>query len=292
MKKDKLLGLVYITPWLIGLCFFVIYPFASSLYYSFTDYSLLNEPTFIGFTNYLKMFKEDPTFWISLKATVKFVVFTVPFKLVFALLIAYIMNSKLKFIGFFRTAYYIPSILGANVAIAVLWQFLFKADGLVNMVLNMIGIGSIGWFSSAAGSMFTIVLLRIWQFGSAMVIFLNALAEIPQELYEAAAIDGASKTRQFFSVTLPQLSPIIFFNLILQLVQAFQEFDGPFLVTGGGPMKQTYLLPMYIYESAFKTFNMGYSSALSWVLFIMIMVFTAILFKTSKHWVFYTDGGK
>lgn len=160
------------------------------------------------------------------------------------------------------------------------------------MVLNMIGIGSIGWFSSAAGSMFTIVLLRIWQFGSAMVIFLNALAEIPQELYEAAAIDGASKTRQFFSVTLPQLSPIIFFNLILQLVQAFQEFDGPFLVTGGGPMKQTYLLPMYIYESAFKTFNMGYSSALSWVLFIMIMVFTAILFKTSKHWVFYTDGGK
>ena len=134
------------------------------------------------------------------------------------------------------------------------------------------------------------MLLRVWQFGSAMVIFLNALTEMPQDLYEAAAIDGASKFRQFFSVTLPQLTPIIFFNLILQLVQAFQEFDGPFLITGGGPMRSTYLLPMYIYDNAFKIFNMGYSSALSWVLFVMIMIFTAILFKTSKNWVFYADG--
>lgn len=292
MRKRKYIGLLYITPWLIGICFFVIYPFMMSLYYSFTDYSLLSEPNFIGFSNYTKMFTDDPNFWISVKATVKFVVFTVPFKLVFALLVAYIMNAKLKGIGFFRTAYYIPSILGANVAIAVLWQFLFKADGLVNMVLHLFGMQGIGWFSSGAGAMFTIVLLRTWQFGSAMVIFLNALAEIPQELYEAASIDGASKFRQFFSVTVPQLTPIIFFNLILQLVQAFQEFDGPFLITGGGPMKSTYLLPMYIYESAFKNFNMGYSSALSWVLFVMIMVFTAILFKTSKKWVFYGDGGK
>ncbi|WP_285603094.1 carbohydrate ABC transporter permease [Enterococcus thailandicus] len=288
--KKKYIGLLYLTPWMIGILFFVVYPFAMSLFYSFTDYSMLTEPKFIGFDNYIKMFTDDPIFWSSVKATIKFVFLTVPFKLIFALFVAYVMNAKLKGIGFFRTAYYIPSILGANVAIAVLWQFLFKNDGLVNMVLNSIGLANVAWFSSGTGAMLTIVLLRVWQFGSAMVIFLNALTEMPQDLYKAAAIDGASKFRQFFSVTLPQLTPIIFFNLILQLVQAFQEFDGPFLITGGGPMRSTYLLPMYIYDNAFKIFNMGYSSALSWVLFVMIMIFTAILFKTSKNWVFYADG--
>ncbi|OAQ56604.1 carbohydrate ABC transporter permease [Enterococcus thailandicus] len=288
--KKKYIGLLYLTPWMIGILFFVVYPFAMSLFYSFTDYSMLTEPKFIGFDNYIKMFTDDPIFWSSVKATIKFVFLTVPFKLIFALFVAYVMNAKLKGIGFFRTAYYIPSILGANVAIAVLWQFLFKNDGLVNMMLNSIGLANVAWFSSGTGAMLTIVLLRVWQFGSAMVIFLNALTEMPQDLYEAAAIDGASKFRQFFSVTLPQLTPIIFFNLILQLVQAFQEFDGPFLITGGGPMRSTYLLPMYIYDNAFKIFNMGYSSALSWVLFVMIMIFTAILFKTSKNWVFYADG--
>lgn len=292
MNKEKYVGLLYLLPWLIGITVFVIYPFGISLYYSFTDYSLLNQPEFIGFGNYEKLFFNDPTFWISLKATVKFVFLNVPLKLAFALLIAYIMNTKLKGITIFRTAYYIPSILGANIAIAVLWQFLFKNDGLINMLLTHIGLSGIEWFSNPAASMAMLVLLRVWQFGSAMIIFLNALAEIPVELYEAAVMDGASKVRQFFSVTLPQITPIIFFNLILQLVQSFQEFDGPFLITGGGPMKQTYLLPMYIYESAFKNYEMGYSSALSWVMFLLIMFFTAILFKTSKSWVFYADGGK
>lgn len=292
MNKKKYLGLLYLAPWLIGVCIFVIYPFAMSFFYSFTDYSMLNELNFVGLANYKKMFFDDPVFIKSLMVTLKFVVFNVPLKLIFALFVAYIMNAKLKGIGIFRTAYYIPSILGANIAIAVLWQFLFKNDGFINMALERIGLDGVGWFSSPTGAMATIVILRVWQFGSAMVIFLNALAEISDDLYEAASIDGASKLRMFFSVTLPQLTPIIFFNLILQLVQAFQEFDGPFLVTGGGPMKSTYLLPMYIYDSAFKNFNMGYSSALSWVLFIFIMLFTAILFKTSKRWVFYADGGK
>jgi oligogalacturonide transport system permease protein len=291
-KKGKYVAFLYLTPWLIGVTVFVFYPFAMSLFYSFTDYTLLNEPNFVGFANYKKMLFDDPVFWVSLKATIKFVVFNVPLKLIFALLIAYIMNAKLKGIGFFRTAYYIPSILGANVAIAVLWQFLFKQDGLINMALNHIGIGSIGWFSDPTASMVMLVLLRVWQFGSAMIIFLNALAEIPVELYEAAEMDGASKWRQFISVTVPQITPIIFFNLILQLVQSFQEFDGPFLITGGGPMNHTYLLPLYIYDSAFKRYDMGYSSALSWVLFVLIMIFTAVLFKSSKSWVFYSDSKK
>lgn len=295
MKKSsrrKFTGLLYLMPWMIGILVFVVYPFGTSLFYSFTDYSMLSEPNFVGFANYRKMFFDDPVFWTSLKATVKFVFLNVPLKMVFALFIAYIMNAKLKGIGFFRTAYYIPSVLGANVAIAVLWQFLFKNDGLINMVLQAIGLNGVNWFSNPTAAMFMLVILRVWQFGSAMVIFLNALAEIPQELYEAASMDGASKVRQFFSVTLPQLTPIIFFNLILQLVQAFQEFDGPYLITGGGPSRQTYLLPMYIYDSAFGRYQMGYSSALSWILFIMIMIFTAVLFKSSKHWVFYADGGK
>ena len=292
MKQNKYLGLFYLLPWLIGLTLFVIYPFAMSLYYSMTDYTMLSDPNFVGLDNYKKILFDDPTFIKSVWTTVKFVALTVPFKLVFALFVAYIMNAKLKGIGFFRTAYYIPSILGANIAIAVLWQFLFKSDGFINMALARMGFNGIEWFSSSTGAMAMIVILRVWQFGSAMVIFLNALAEIPTELYEAAAIDGATKVKQFFSITLPMLTPIIFFNLILQLVQAFQEFDGPFLITGGGPMKSTYVLPMYIYDSAFKNFNMGYSSALSWILFIMIMIFTAILFKTQKKWVYYADGGK
>lgn len=290
MKRRRMEGLLYLLPWLIGFSLFVVYPFAMSFVYSLTDYTMLNEAGFIGLENYKRLFFHDPIFITSLLATVKFVVFTVPLKLSFALLIAYIMNSKLKGIGFFRTAYYIPSILGSNVAIAVLWQFLFKADGFVNLFLTAAGFPAVGWFSSPSGAMATIVILRVWQFGSAMVIFLNALSEVPMELYEAASIDGGGKARQFISVTLPQLTPIIFFNLILQLVQAFQEFDGPFLVTKGNPMRSTYLLPMYIYDSTFKVFNMGYSSALSWVLFVLIMIFTAILFRSSKHWVFYADG--
>lgn len=290
MKRRRMEGLLYLIPWLVGFSVFVVYPFAMSLFYSFTDYTMLNDASFIGLANYKKLIFQEPVFKTSLLATIKFVVFTVPCKLIFALFIAYIMNSKIKGIGFFRTAYYIPSILGANVAIAVLWQFLFKADGFVNLFLTTIGFSAVEWFSSSAGAMATIVILRVWQFGSAMVIFLNALTEVPEDLYEAAAIDGAGKARQFFSVTLPQITPIIFFNLILQLVQTFQEFDGPFLVTKGGPMRTTYLLPMYIYDSTFKVFDMGYSCALSWVLFILIMIFTVILFGTSKYWVFYSDG--
>lgn len=291
MREKKYTGLLYLLPWLIGVCVFVIYPFAMSLYYSFTEYTMLNTPTFIGLDNYKKMFFDDPVFWTSLKATVKFVFLNVPLKIIFALFIAYLMNAKLKGIGFFRTAYYIPSVLGANIAIAVLWQFLFKSDGLINMVLERVGMAPVGWFSDPTAALFMLVILRVWQFGSAMVIFLNALAEIPVELYEAASMDGASKARQFFSITVPQLTPIIFFNLILQLVQAFQEFDGPYLITGGGPLRQTYLLPMYIYDSAFGRYQMGYSSALSWFLFVLLMIFTAVLFRSSRKWVYYADGG-
>jgi ABC-type sugar transport systems, permease components len=287
MEKSKT-GLLYITPWLIGLLIFTVYPFISALYLSFTDYSLITAPKFVGFANYANML-QDATFWNSLGATFRYVFMTVPLKLIFALMIAFVLNFKLKGVNFFRTAYYIPSILGGNVAIAVLWKFLFSTNGLVNQIIMIFGGDGIGWFNTPLGAMATLSILRIWQFGSAMVIFLAALQDIPTDLYEAAAVDGAGKITTFFKVTIPLLTPVIFFNFVMQLVQAFQEFNGPYLITGGGPLNSTYLMPMMIYDNAFKYFKMGYASALSWVLFIIIMIFTGIVQITSKKWVFYAD---
>ena len=198
-----------------------------------------------------------------------------------------ILNSKLKFINVFRTAFYVPSILGGSIAIAVLWRYMFADVGLVNMGLGMIGLEPVNWFGDPVNALFTITLLRLWQFGSAMVIFLAALQSIDKSLYEAAAIDGAGKWKSFVHITLPLITPVIFFNLIMQMVQAFQEFNGPYIITQGGPLKATYLLPIYIYDEAFKRFDMGYASAIAWVLFVIIMALTLIAFWSSRHWVYY-----
>lgn len=292
--KKRWTGLLFITPWLVGLLVFTIYPFVSSFILSFTNYNVISSPKFVNIVNYINMF-QDKTFWDSLFATFEYAALTVPLKLIFALFIAYVLNFKLRGINFYRTAYYIPSILGGNIAIAVLWRFLFATNGLINQFLGVFGVNPIGWFASPIGAMFSISLLRIWEFGSAMVIFLAALKNIPEELYEAAAVDGAGKVRTFIRVTIPLLTPIIFFNLIMQLIQAFQEFNGPYMITNGGPLNKTYLISMLIYDNSFKYFNMGYASAISWVLFIIILIFTMLVFKSSKYWVFYSDedgGGK
>ncbi|AGB20018.1 carbohydrate ABC transporter permease [Thermoanaerobacterium thermosaccharolyticum] len=288
--ENKRIGLLYILPWLIGLLIFTIYPFVTSLILSFTNYNIINAPKFIGIQNYVNMF-HDSTFWTSFTATLEYVVITVPLKLTFSLFIAFILNYKLKGINFYRTAYYVPSILGGNIAIAVLWKFVFANTGLVNQFLGLFGIKPVGWFSTGLGAIFTISALRVWEFGSTMVIFLAGLKDIPQELYEAAAVDGAGKIKTFFKVTIPLLTPIIFFNLVMQLIQAFQEFNGPYMITQGGPLYKTYLLPMMIYDNSFKFFNMGYGSAISWFLFIIIMIFTMFVFSSSKYWVFYSDEG-
>lgn len=280
---------MYISPWIIGLLIFTVYPFISSLVLSFTDYNLINSPSFIGLDNYTQMFTSDKEFINSLIATFKYTILTVPTLLAFALFVAYILNFKLKGINMYRTAYYIPSILGGNVAIAVLWRFLFSGDGLINQILMKMGLEPVGWLSEPIAAMFVIGLLKVWQFGSAMVIFLAALKEIPEELYEAAQVDGATKFRIFFKITIPLLTPTIFFNLVMQTVNALQEFNGPYLITNGGPLKETYLTSLMIYDNAFKFFNMGYASAMSWVLFLIIMVLTLILFKSSNKWVYYSD---
>ncbi len=281
------IGLLYLAPYIVGLVVFTAIPFFASLYLSFTDYDLMSAPRWTGLENYVELFTSDRTFRRSLYVTLLYVFITVPLKLAFALFIAYILNYRLRFINFFRTAFYVPSILGGSIAIAVLWRYIFATNGLVNMGLGAVGIDPVNWFGDPVNALFTITLLRCWQFGSAMVIFLAALQSIDKSLYEAAAIDGASKWTSFVHITLPLLTPVIFFNLIMQMVQAFQEFNGPYIITGGGPLKSTYLLPLYIYDEAFRRFDMGYASAIAWVLFVIIMVLTLIAFWSSKKWVFY-----
>lgn len=286
---DRRVGLLYLMPFLIGLLVFLLFPFIASLLLSFTDYRLqdpVSAAQFTGLANYRDM-AADPTFHTSLWVTVAYVMVTVPLKLAFALFIAYILNFRLRAVGAFRTAYYLPSILGGSVAIAVVWRYVFANDGLINQAMELFGSDPVNWLGEPGYAMATIVLLRLWQFGSAMVIFLAGLQAIPDDLYEAATLDGASRWQMFRRITLPLLTPVIFFNFIMQMVQAFQEFNGPYIITGGGPLKSTYLLPMMIYEESFKYFDVGYASALSWVLFLIVAVLTVVAFWSSKKWVFY-----
>ncbi|MDL2324925.1 sugar ABC transporter permease [Ruminococcaceae bacterium OttesenSCG-928-A16] len=282
------MGLVYILPWLIGFLIFKLYPFASSLVYSFSNFHLFKGITEWGVMNYVEAFTSKKI-TTALLTTIKYSIFTVPLKLVAALFIAYILNFKIKGVNFFRTAYYIPSILGGSVAIAVLWKALFRDEGLINGLLAMFGVQGPSWLSNPDYALFIICILRIWQFGSAMVIFLAALKGVPTELYEAATIDGAGKWRQFRSITLPMITPVVFYNLITQLVQAFQEFNGPYIITQGGPRNSTTLISLLVYNFGFKQNEFGMASALSWIMFIIVMVFTILAFVSQKYWVYYGD---
>lgn len=283
------MGFILILPWLIGFCIFKLYPFVSSLVYSFTDYDLFKGvQNVVGFQNYIDAFTK-PKNVKALQVTFTYAFMTVPLKLIFALFIAYILNFKIKGVGLFRTAYYVPSILGGSVAIAVLWKALFKNDGVINTILAMLGFEFINFLADKNWALFIICLLRVWQFGSAMVLFLAALKGVPEDLYEAASIDGATKGRQFLSITIPLISPVIFYNLVTQLVQAFQEFNGPYIITNGGPRNATTLISVIVYNTAFKDYKVGMSSAMAWVMFVIVMVLTVIAFVSQKKWVYYSD---
>ena len=292
MKKwaKNNIGFFFIIPWLIGFLVFKLYPFASSFVLSFTDNNLFKGTTTTGIMNYLQVF-EKRQYREALIITFKYAFMTVPLKLVAALFIAYILNFKIKGVNLFRTAYYIPSILGGSVAISVLWRALFKDDGLIQQMIRLLGGNPPSFMTDPNWALFIICLLRVWQFGSTMVIFLAALKGVPEDLYEAASIDGARKWKQFFSITVPLITPVIFYNLITQLVQAFQEFNGPFIITNGGPRGKTTLMSILIYNSAFKAYDMGLASAMAWVLFIILMIFTALSFWSQHYWVYYSDEG-
>lgn len=282
---------LYILPWIIGFLVFQLYPLLASLYYSFTEYNGIGTPKWIGLANYVKMFTKDDMFWKSLLTTLKYVLMSLPLKIITALVVALVLNKKLRGINFYRTVYYIPSIFGGSVAVSVLWRFLFMDGGLVNRLFTTIGLPAVQWLSSPRWALFTLSLLNVWQFGSSMVLFLAALKQVPTELYEAAVIDGSGKIKMFFSVTLPMISPVLFFNILMQTVNVFQDFTGAFVITNGGPLNSTYLFALKLYDEAFKYFNMGYASALSWILFIIILAFTMVFFRFSEAFTYYEDGG-
>ena len=287
MYDDKKLGFLFVLPFVLGVLLFKLFPFVTSFALSFTQYDIIDPPQWIGLQNYRELFGDDPLFQKSLGVTLWFAVLAVPLRVGFALFVAHVLNFKLRGINFFRSAFYLPSILGGSIAVAVLWRFLFSKYGLVNLVLVKLGLEPIAWLADEHFSMWTIVLLFTWQFGSAMVIFLAALQNVPASLYEAAECDGASRWQQFWRITVPLITPVIFFNLIMQMVHAFQEFNGPYLITEGGPLNSTYVLALYIYEQSFRFFNLGYGAALSWVLLALVAVLSGISFWSSKYWVFY-----
>lgn len=284
-------GLLYILPWLIGFAILQLYPFIMSFYYSLCDYQIMSEPIFIGVQNYTKLLTADKDFWNSLWVTLKYTVLTVPGKLCLALIVALLVNQKIRGINLIRTVYYIPSLFGGSVAVCALWKLMFNDAGIVNTMLGAIGITGISWLGDPGMALYTICMMEIWQFGSSMILFLAALKNVPKDLYEAAEIDGANKLRCFFSITLPQITSIILFNILMQTITALQNFNSAMVITNGGPAKATYVLGMKLYYDGFSYFKMGYASATSWIIFIIILALTTVIMKSSSKWVYYEDGG-
>jgi multiple sugar transport system permease protein len=289
--KDNKAGYLFLLPWLVGLIVITIGPMLASLYLSFTNYSLIQAPKWIGFDNYVRMLNDD-RLHNALKVTFIYVFVSTPLQLALALAIALLLNEGMRGLPFYRSVFYLPSMLGSSVAIAVLWRQIFGTDGLVNQVLRLFGLDAhTGWISDPKYALGTIILLHVWTFGSPMVIFLAGLRQIPGMYYEAASIDGARRWTMFRKITLPLLSPIIFFNLVLQIIGAFQTFTQAFVVSNGtgGPSDSTMFYTLYLYQRGFGQFQMGYAAAMAWLLVVIIAVFTAINFFASKYWVFYGD---
>lgn len=287
--RDNLVGYICIAPWLIGFFAFTLMPILASLYFSFTTYDVISAPVWNSIENYREIFTKDSRFMISLGVTFKYVFLSVPFRLSFALFVAVLFAQKRKMVGLYRTLFYIPSIIGGSVAVAVMWRQLFGAEGALNAVLFKLGIieQQTSWIGNPRTALWTLIILAAWQFGSPMLIFLAGLKQIPKSLYEAASIDGANKIQSFFKITIPALTPVIFFNFIMQTISGFMTFTQSYIITEGGPFDKTLLYAQYLFEKAFKFYKMGYGSALAWILLLIIAVFTSLIFKSSSYWVFY-----
>ncbi|TXK18632.1 carbohydrate ABC transporter permease [Homoserinibacter sp. GY 40078] len=288
---EKIAPYTFLAPWLIGFFVITLGPMLVSLYLSFTDFSMLAPPEWVGVDNYVKLFTNDPKYLDSVRVTLIYVLVSVPLQLAFALLVALVLNRGLRGLSLYRSIYYLPSLIGASVAIAVLWRQMFGSNGLINQVLDFFGIQGMSWIGNPETALGTLIILNVWTFGSPMVIFLAALRQIPEYLYEAAAVDGISRVGAFRHITLPMLSPVVLFNLILQMIGAFQAFTPAFVVSGGtgGPVNSTLFYTLYLYQRGFTGFQMGYASAMAWILFLGIALVTAFNFWFSKYWVHYDD---
>jgi len=289
-RRDNLTAYLFLSPWLLGLFLITIGPMIASLYLAFTDYNLIQAPQWIGLENFSRMLS-DERLHNSLRVTFTYVFVSVPLQLAIALLLAVVLDRGVRGMAFYRSVFYLPSLLGSSVAIAILWRQVFGTEGLLNQVLALVGVEGKGWISDPSTALGTLVVLNVWTFGSPMVIFLAGLRQVPTMYYEAAAVDGAGPLRRFFGITLPLITPIIFFNLVLQIIHAFQSFTQAFVVSGGsgGPSDSTMFFTLYLYDRGFGNFDMGYASAMAWFLLVVIAIFTGVNFLVSKYWVFYEN---
>ena len=289
LSRESVAGVLFTLPFTIGFLLFMIVPMGISLYYSFCDYDILSPPVFTGLKNFISMF-QDETFFKTLKVTFFFAFVSVPLKLLFALIVAMLLLENSKMSGFYRAAYYLPSIIGGSVAVSILWKRMFAMDGVVNKLLGMVGIQtSFSWLGDTRTAIWVLILLVVWQFGSSMLIFLSSLKQVPQSLYEAAEVDGASAPAKFFKITLPLLTPTIFFNLVMQMINGFLAFTQCYIITQGKPMNSTLLYTVYMYKQSFEFYNTGYGAALAWVMLAVIGLITLFLFATKRFWVY--EGG-
>jgi multiple sugar transport system permease protein len=288
--QRNLMGYLFIGPWLFGFLAFTAIPMLGSAVLAFTDYNVLSQNLkWVGLDNFQRMLFNDPRYWRAVSATFTFALIAVPMKLCFALALAMLFNSSRRMVYGYRAAYYAPSIVGASVAVAVVWRELVGRNGPVNAVLGQFGVPAQAWLGNPDTALWTVILLSVWEFGSPMLIFLAGLKQIPDQLYEAASIDGAGPWKRFVKITIPMLTPLIFFNLILQMIFGFTVFTSAFILSGGSgaPLDSLLLYSLYLYQKGFKDFQMGYAAAMAWALLAVIAVFTTVIFKTSSHWVYY-----
>ena len=289
LNKESTAGVIFTLPFILGFLLFMVVPMAISLYYSFCDYNILSPPQFTGLKNYMEVLK-DETFFKAIGVTFYYALVSVPLRLVFALLVAMILLKNTKATGFYRAAYYLPSIIGGSVAVSILWKRMFAIDGVVNSLLSLLGIHSeVSWLGNTKTAIWVLIVLAIWQFGSSMLIFLSSLKQIPITLYEAARVDGAGKLTQFKDITLPLLTPTIFFNLVMQMINGFLAFTQSYIITQGKPMNSTLFYTVYMYQQSFEFYNTGYGAMLAWIMLVIVGLITLILFATKKFWVY--EGG-
>ena len=286
---QKMIPYLFISPWLIGFTAFTLGPLLLSFYMSFHDWPVIGEATFVGFKNYMDMFTKDTQFYNSLSITFKFALIFVPLNMIVALILAVMISKNVKGIPLFRVIFYIPSVV-SGVAVAIIWGWILDSNnGILNYLLSMIGIEGPRWLQDPKWAIVAIIIASGWGVGNMMLIFYTDIKGIPRSYYEAALMDGASATRQFFNITLPIITPTILFNLVTSTITALQQLTLVILLTGGGPLKSTYFYGLFVYENAFKHHKLGYASANAWVMFIIILFMTAVIFKSSSSWVFYEN---
>jgi multiple sugar transport system permease protein len=292
-KREARAGLLFVLPWILGLLVFSAYPIFYTFYLSFTDYNVLEPPNWVGFDNYERMFNTDPMFWTSVKNSAFYAFFSVPSRLCFALLLAMMLNISARGIGIYRTLFYLPALVPPVVSTIVFIMIFETRNGLVNAGLSAIGLPAPGWLTDPDWSKPTMVIMSMWSIGVETLVFLAALKEVPQDLLDAAEVDGASRWSKFRNITLPLITPAILFNLVIGVINAFQLFTQALVVGGtrGEPVDSTLMYIVVVYLNAFRYFSMGYASALAVMLFLAVLVITTVIFRTSRRWVYYEEGG-